>query len=238
VITHPNFTRDYRGKARIAEAFRDLVADSLSAFSSPTLLDIGCGRGICGDTSLQASLAEQAGRYIGIEPDPSIPRAPFASEHHLCLLESAPVAPESIHVAMSAFVLEHVSNPVAFWSRLHSVLLPGGVFWGLTVDRRSYFAVASRLLESTRLKDLYLNAVVGKNGDRYENYPTCYLANSPRQIRRCASDFSRLDFLSLQQVGQCNTYFPSWLRPVGRLVDRAIIAAGLPGSILFVRAVK
>jgi 2-polyprenyl-3-methyl-5-hydroxy-6-metoxy-1,4-benzoquinol methylase len=106
-------------------------------------LDIGCGHGFDGDGDLQRSLAEQANRFIGIEPDTQIQPPAYFTEVHPCTFEDAPLAPDSVHAAYSAFVLEHVEQPALFWRKLHGCLAPGGVFWGFTVDARHPFSAVS-----------------------------------------------------------------------------------------------
>jgi 2-polyprenyl-3-methyl-5-hydroxy-6-metoxy-1,4-benzoquinol methylase len=98
----------------------DLVVEEARRFGpKPTILDIGCGRGLDGDIPLQRSLANVAGRYIGIEPDPAIDLGTYFTETHRCHFEHAPLVPGSVDIAIAVMVLEHLPDPQAFWS-----------FWG------------------------------------------------------------------------------------------------------------
>ena len=217
--------------------FKDLVIDSLGADS--TVLDIGCGHGFDHNSELQSEISGHCSRFIGIEPDNEIEIPGYFHECHLSTLENAPLEPDSIDVAYSAFVLEHVADPIEFWGAVHRSLKPGGVFWGFTVDGRHPFRMASDLLETFRLKDAYLRCVQGVRGDdRYENYPTFYRCNSPGQIQKKAAIFSSLDFLTLHRPGQLDFYFPRFVRPITRAAEAVWSSTGMPGSVLLVKATK
>ncbi|HEX6612618.1 MAG TPA: class I SAM-dependent methyltransferase [Rhodanobacteraceae bacterium] len=223
--------------------FRDLIlADARAMKQRPdklTFLDIGCGGGFDGDIGLQQSLSEAADFYIGVEPDREIQLSDVFTDTHRCCFEDAPIPEESVDVAFAVMVLEHVKDPRAFWGKLHRVLRGGGCFWGLTVDARHWFVLMSALMEKLRLKDAYLDGLHGRRGEmRYENYPVCYRANTPRQIARLTTGFSAIDILNFRRVGQLDFYIPGRLRWLGHLLDSLAIAAGLPGPVMAVRVEK
>lgn len=221
--------------------FRDLVLGSIRQFPAGTtvVLDIGCGRGFHGELELQRSLAVASGRFIGVEPDNEITPPAFFTELHRCPFEQAPLAPESVQVAYSVFVLEHIRDPTAFWKKLYACLAPGGVFWSFTVDRRHWFSMVSQLTEVLRLKGLYMNRLRGRRTqDRYENYPVLYRANSPRAIGSQVKSFQHSAFASMHRVGQTDFYVPRRLRWFSHALERLCMAAGLPGSILIVKLTK
>lgn len=228
-----------RGEWR-APIFRDLILDDMRARQRPlTVLDIGCGCGFDRDIRLQKSIAADADRYIGIEPDPEILIEPIFSALHRCRFEDAPVPPASIDVAFAVMVLEHIAEPKPFLSKLANVLADNGVFWGFTMDARHYFTRLSRWADALGVKDRYLDALHGARGSqRYENYPVFYRLNAPKQFQRHAATFSRMDFISFARVGQLNHYVPRPLRFVTNFVDRLAMALGVPGSIIAVRLRK
>lgn len=230
----------YRNGEWRSPIFHDMILDDAVRFDEcGTFLDIGCGRGFDDNTKLQKSLIESCGKYIGIEPDSDIRLIPELYEVHRCTFDEAPIEPSSIHIAFAVMVLEHIPDPEAFFSKLRKILVPGGIFWGFTVDSRHYFTTLSRMAERLRFKNLYLNLVHGKQGlGRYENYPTHYLANSPERIGKQAREFSKIDFVSFSRVGQLDFYFPEWLRPLAHTIDRKMIDSGKPGLTLAVRVEK
>lgn len=238
-IWSPYIERYRRGEWRDTILRDMLFEDARRLGVRPTILDIGCGRGFDGNESLQRSIAELAGSYIGIEPDPEIALPPYFNEMHRCLFEEAPIQPGSVDLAFAVMVLEHIPAPGPFWRKLADVLREGGVFWGLTVDARHLFARLSRLADRARLKRGYLNLILGRRGiDRYEDYPVFYRTNTPAEVRRLAVDFRSLDFINFSRVGQWSPYLPGPVRPLADLWDRHAIGRGSPGTLLAIRATR
>jgi SAM-dependent methyltransferase len=227
----------YRQGRWRATIMADVIHEEMRNFAEPpTVLDIGCGMGFDNSPELQAQIAAAAGRYIGVEPDRAVSIPSCVDEVHRCTLEDAPIQAGSVDLAFAIMVLEHVTSPQEFFQKLHTVLAPKGVFWGLTVDRRHWFRLASTLLETMRVKDWYLKHVIGKQEDGlYINYPTAYRANSPHQISRYARNFASRDFVTWHKVGQLDYYLPRALRLPAALLDRVIARLGTPGAILVCR---
>ncbi len=230
----------YRKGQWRAPVFHDMILDEARRRPGRlAFLDIGCGSGFDNNVELQQSLASEAGRYVGVEPDPRISLGPHFDEVHRCAFEEAPLEPGSVDIAFANFVLEHVPTPERFWKKLYDVLAEDGVFWGFTVDGRNFFAVASQTTEFLGVKRAYFRWLHRDSSLRnFEHYPTHYRANTPRQISRYTRSFSRVEFTSLHRVGQLDYCVPRLLRPLAHVCDRIIIAGGLPGSVLLVRLQK
>jgi SAM-dependent methyltransferase len=231
-----------RGEWR-AVIFRDLVLETIgrlrTRWPSITGLDIGCGRGFDNSRELQDSIAAALDRSLGVEPDLEVPPPSCFDVVSQTPFETSPIDTATVHVAYSAFVLEHVRDPGAFFAKLRDVLVPGGVFWGFTTDLRHWFPAASTVLQKSGLKDRYLAWATHDGGpDRYRTYPTWYRANSPRRIGRLACGFAEVDTVSMGRIGQLDFYVPERLRPVAHLLDRVQIGLGLPGSLLVVRLTR
>ena len=157
--------RQYEGGAYRARLVHDLILHDAAALGDRCVfLDIGCGKGFDSDIPLQESLARSAGSYIGVEPDTAVTPAGHVTDLRRGFFEQADIAPASVHVAFAIMVLEHLEHPQPFWDKLYDVLVPGGVFWGLTVDARHWFSSASIWSERLRVKDWYLNRLMGDRG--------------------------------------------------------------------------
>jgi SAM-dependent methyltransferase len=233
------YARRYRDGEWRAKIFRDMILADARNFSSPRFLDIGCGRGFDSDERLQRELAGASAAYVGVEPDPDIAMLDVFSQVHRTTLENAQLAPESIDVAFSVMVLEHLDDPAAFWASLHRCLRKGGIAWNFTVDARHWFARNSALIARLGLKDRYLTLLKGRRGaDRYENYPVRYLCNTPDDVRKHAAEFEQVDVYSLSRVGQVDYYLPRVTQPFAHWLDRRDVRSGAPGMVLVVRAVK
>ena len=234
-------TARYRAGERRGVIFRDLVVDSLRGFDRDevTALDIGCGHGFDDDVELQRSIANRGHQFVGIEPDTDIPPPAYFTEMHRTSLEESGVAPESVHVAYATFVLEHLHDPEAFLRKIHECLVPGGVFWAFTVDARHPFTFVSKLMERLGLKGFYLNTLRGRRGvERYENYPTVYRINSPRQVRRFSARFASADCVSLLRPGQMDYYLPRFARWPAHALERVAGFLHMPGAILVIHMSK
>jgi SAM-dependent methyltransferase len=236
----PRTIERYRSGEWRDRIFRDMIfADVRPHGQNKTFLDIGCGSGFDGDIPLQSSIAQVAGAFVGIEPDTAVIPGAYFHDVHRCVFEDAPLAAESIDVAYAIMVLEHLPEPQRFWDKVWRVLRKGGVFWGLTVDHRHWFCKFSCWFEKLRLKQLYLNWLLGKRGDeRYENYPVFYRSNSPEQIETFTSKFARRDYVNFARVGQCNGYFPRPVRPLVSAWDARAIQNHQPGTLLAIRVEK
>jgi len=220
--------------------FFDMIVDSISpATTNLAILDIGCGQGFDGSIQLQQEMGHLASAFIGIEPDLAMSPGPWFQTLHRSTFEETSLKPSSVDVAYAIMVLEHLERPQMFWNKLHQVLKPGGVFWALTVDKRHWFCACSKWFERLRLKELYLNVLLGKRGEeRYENYPVYYRSNSPSEINWVAGDFKQVNYWNLSREGQCAAYFPRPFTPFVRWYDRRSIRNNYPGSLLAIRAQK
>jgi len=197
--------------------------DTRTEAGRPTVLDIGCGLGFDCEVRYQQALATQAGRFIGIEPDRSIDPPKFFSEVYQTTLEEAPIAPGSVDVAYAVMVLEHVADPAAFWSRLHELLAPGGVFIAFSVNGAHWFAPIARFMTIVKLKTKYLDLVQGRRGtERYEDYPVYYRTNTVRQIRWHARQFRAIRTDLFGATGTVASYAPTRLQPLVRAVDSVL----------------
>lgn len=237
------FLQRYENGEWRAPIFRDMIVVDAKRLaqqnSNITLLDIGCGSGFDGDSTLQKSLTQAAWRYIGVEPDKEIELGNMFTQTHRCRFEDAEIERDTVDIAFAVMVLEHFENPEMFWHKLYSILKTGGVFWGFTIDARHWFAYASILAEKIQIKDWYLNKLYGVRGsERYENYPVYYRSNKPRQIQVLTHQYASSCILNFKRVGQMECYFPSKARWISRLIDRVAISLGSPGGIMAIRVEK
>jgi SAM-dependent methyltransferase len=233
----------YRNGEWRAPIFRDMIVADAEALRAEqrelTFLDIGCGGGFDSDQKLQNSLVQMADHYLGIEPDPDIKLGEKFHRVFRTRFEDAAIEENSIDIAFSFMVLEHVEFPEFFYDKLYRVLKKNGVFWGFTVDTRHWFVLASALAQKLHIKDWYLNQLHGKRGEkRYENYPVFYRSNNPKRIERYTQAFSSRTILNFYRVGQLDYYFPVKLRWIGRTLDRLAIRMGCAGSLMAIRLTK
>lgn len=146
-----------------------------------TVLDIGCGKGLAGPFPWaeypQVNL-------IGLDPDPTAQRNPALKQFILLPEDNSwPLSDDSVDLAVSRSVLEHVGDPDLFMDSLHRVLRPGGVAVMMAANSRHPVLLASKLLPY-RLKSRLLKWSSGR--DESDTFPTWYRMNTPEQLRRLA----------------------------------------------------
>jgi SAM-dependent methyltransferase len=188
--------------------FVSLLAKELARRAAPRCaVDIGCGDGLSDHPQAQ----EESLRHIramvdelwGIEPDPAIqPRHGLFENFQHATIETAELPPDHFDLAYSYFVMEHVSDPIAFLNAVFRCLKPGGVYLFLTPNGRHYFARIAKLMHQVKLEEWLLRKVVGSHVENY-HYPVQYRCNFPNQIRRlaAAAGFAEPDFAFTETAG-------------------------------------
>jgi SAM-dependent methyltransferase len=128
-----------------------LVTAQALAADCDVIAEVGCGRGVLVNTE-QGQQAWQDLRgdgrlVIGIDIDPIGAENPVIDEFRL--IEDGdkwPLDDDSVDLAVSDFVLEHITDPPSFMAELTRTLRPGGVLIARTVSRHSLLSMAARLV--------------------------------------------------------------------------------------------
>jgi len=166
-------------------AFFNRVNSLLDA--SFVVLDVGCGRGAYGTSSVPFSkklrvLKGKVSRVIGVDVDESAQDNPFLDEFHLIQNNIPwPVENESVDLIVCDFVLEHIADPDLFFLEIYRVLKPGGYLCIRTSNRWSYFALFSALIPVKYHSKVL--SVVQEGRMAKDVFPTLYKCNSVWKIR-------------------------------------------------------
>ena len=128
-----------------------LVSALAVAARSRVVAEVGCGRGALVDQGQPGGAWQDlrgAGRtVIGIDIEATGEQNPVIDEFRLIGADGRwPLADGSVDLAVSDFVLEHVTDPKGFVRELSRVLRPGGIFIARTISRRSLLAAAARVV--------------------------------------------------------------------------------------------
>ena len=144
------------------------------------VLDAGCGNG---NYVIQES-PDKEWRTIGIDVDETTTRNNrwldrIVHGH----LEHLPFEDASFDLALSLWVLEHVSEPEAIFCEIFRVLKPGGHFAFVTPNKRSLLIGLRRLMP-----DRLAGTLVRRLYDREEQdaFPVRYRANTVHDLRTLA----------------------------------------------------
>jgi SAM-dependent methyltransferase len=166
--------------------FMELVVDVAHTYPRPRrVLDIGCGHGVGTDEALFNPIRSAADEFWGVEPDTSITPPPgvFTNFQH-ALFEDAAIPDNSIDIAYSCMVMEHVQDPGRFMARVHRVLKPGGTYIFLTVNGDHYFARIANAMRKLKVDEAVLRIARPSEVVEGYHYPTAYKFNKPRQIEK------------------------------------------------------
>jgi SAM-dependent methyltransferase len=215
----------------------DVLARWVSEIGSPTdsLLDIGSGDG---DDQYLGLIRPFVGRVVGVDPDPGSSRHGGLDERHETDIESyASGANESrplFDIALAVYVVEHVAEPVAFFSAARRCLRPGGSLLVVTPNLWHYFGLAAKLSMALGVDDKLLGALrtrrAGHEHHHVAHFPVAYRANSVRALRRVGDEagFSSLQIRHLENPAVFETYFPGRSAAFPRWYSRTLHRVGRP----------
>lgn len=204
-----------------------------------TVVDIGCGRGraVEDPVSFRRDLQIVRGKcasVIGIDPDPGARDNPIVDEFRQLKGERWPVEDDQADLCICDNVLEHVSDPEAFFGQCRRILRPGGHLCIRTPNRTSYFGLASSLLPNRFHAKVVSRLQQGRQGQ--DVFPVYYRCNTARAIRRM---FRRHRFDGCAYGYEAE---PSYAGPSGLLYALAALHRRLApkafGLALFAFAVK
>ena len=183
--THPNQILEAEVEARVRP-------DS-------AVLDIGCGR----TAPNLRKLIGKAKTLYGIDV------IDFTTEHpEMALFKNdvgamTDIPDESIDIAYSRAVMEHIDNPDEAFAELARVLKPGGVYIFVTPSVYDYGSIIARIVPN-RFHGKIVNAVEGRAEE--DVFPTVYACNSLGLLRKQVAR-AGLRIETGRYIGQYPSYF-------------------------------
>ena len=181
-----------------------------------TVLDIGCGR----SAPNLRKLIGRADKLYGIDVIDFTVNDPNMALLRNDIGAMTDIPSNSIDIAYSRAVMEHIDNPDEAFAELTRVLRPGGVYIFVTPSVYDYGSIIARLVPN-RFHAKIVNKVEGRAEE--DVFPTVYACNSlgllARQVERAG-----LRIQTGRYIGQYPNYFLFnrvlfWL---GSLYQRAI----------------
>lgn len=165
-----------------------------------TVLEIGCGR----NAPCLRRLRGRAARLYGID----LVEFSVKFDDLILLNESVTdmrsIAENTIDLAFSRSVMEHVENPPGAYREIFRILKPGGKYIFLTPNRYDYASIAASLVPN-RFHSKIVRHTEGRK--EIDTFPTFYRSNSFSRIRKLSDD-SGFEVLELARLGQ----YPSYLQ--------------------------
>ncbi|MGD9507056.1 MAG: class I SAM-dependent methyltransferase [Geminicoccaceae bacterium] len=163
------------------------------------VLDIGCGR----TAPVLRTLIGKAGRLQGIDCVDFALEQPGLELIRNSFEQMGDIDDNSVDLAYSRSVMEHVQDVDRAFSELYRVLKPGGVYLFLTPNAWDYATILSRAVPN-RFHGPIVRLVEGRDLD--DVFPTYYRANSISAIRALAQR-QGLQVEHMEYLGQYPAYF-------------------------------
>jgi len=164
-----------------------------------TLLDAGCG-----DTLfLLKRYGPRVAFAVGVDVVTSSEKLAGRAVVTLGDLARLPFKDASFDLIVSRSVVEHLENPVRVFKDLARTLKPGGKLVFTTPNKYDYSSLLAWVIPYS-WKDFYMRRVFGEEG--YDHFPVFYRANSPRALRRVATEAG----LCIERL-QALRHFPYYL---------------------------
>ena len=162
-----------------------MVSAQAVAARSRLVAEVGCGRGALVDLEAPGGawqdLRGEGRTVVGIDIDAVGSDNPIIDEFRLIGGDGVwPLDDASVDLAVSDFVLEHVTDPVAFVSELARVVRPGGVFLARTINRNSPLAVAARVVPNHSHARVLEHLQPGR--EERDVFHTAYRMNTRRDL--------------------------------------------------------
>ena len=164
-----------------------MVSAQAVAARARVVVEVGCGRGVLVDTDQPGGawqdLRGEGRTVIGIDIDAVGEDNPVIDEFRLIGADGRwPLDDGSVDLAVSDFVLEHVTDPERFASELSRVLRPGGVFIARTISRSSVLAAAARVVPNDHHAKALERLQPGR--EARDVFRTAYKMNTRRDLTR------------------------------------------------------
>lgn len=154
---------------------------------SSVVADVGCGcidlnknQDACVVRTELRQLKGHCQKVIGIDVDEAASKNTLIDEFRLIRGKSWPIESTSVDLCMADFVLEHIEDPISFFSEVARIVKPGGYVCFRTPNRFSYFGILASLIPNR-----YHRRVVERvQSARQGVYPTYYRCNTKGKLRR------------------------------------------------------
>ncbi|MFQ5664904.1 MAG: methyltransferase domain-containing protein [Candidatus Binatia bacterium] len=220
--------RYYPGYRPPKQAYQEVLDQQVQ--SDTSWLDIGCGRRVCADKTLNRLLPRRARLTVGCDRDPYISGHSSVRNLVLCDAAALPFRNGVFSLVSASMVLEHLEDPEAVFREVARVSQPGGRFVVFTPNRYNY-AMLVAAVTPHRFHVLWRKFTHYLARGQWRDFgadlfPTWYRANSASCLRsllsRTAFKEERVQYLSLAH----SFGFVRPLYVLSLLLERAIHRCG------------
>ena len=178
--------------AHVNSAFLDWLSEYCT--SDSYVLDIGAGKD---RNQIDASIQPRVLRLVGVDPSDNIRfNTSVHEKYHTSLENFVKGTHEKFDILFCIMVLEHITNPDAFFSACRQLLKPGGTFFAVTPNMWHYFGLATKITSTLKINEWLLDRLIGKQAKEAYHFPTFYKVNSLRAIQNilARTEFHDVEF--------------------------------------------
>lgn len=155
------------------EVYRDVIDGYVR--EDARVLDIGCGHG-----DVLRDIYARTPYTYGVDPDADALKLNTIICHtRVGTADSLPFEDNFFDLAVSAFVLEHLADPISSFREIHRVLKPGGKVVFLTPNTWNYNVWIIRAIPN-RFHDFLTRRLYRRQ--EHDTFPVRYRVNSARRV--------------------------------------------------------
>lgn len=159
--------------------FRNIIDDFSN--ENTKILDIGCGHG-----DFLKKIHDKTQESYGIDPDEdALNKNNFIKHKKVADACSLPFENNFFDLIVSAWVLEHISDPLSAFKEINRVLKPGGKVVFLTPNALNYNVWLIRIIPE-RFHDYFTKKLYNRKEN--DTYPKKYKVNTPNKIEKILSE--------------------------------------------------
>jgi SAM-dependent methyltransferase len=218
----------------VKSAFLDWITEYCT--SDSFVLDIGAGKD---KSQIDASIQPHVLHLTGIDSSEDIlVNSSVHERYHTSLEKFAKGTQEKFDILFCTMVMEHITNPDAFFTVCRQLLKPGGMFFAVTPNTWHYFGLATKITSTVKINGWLLDRLIGKQAKEAYHFPTFYKVNSLRAIRNILTrtGFDVVEFRCFDNWIEYRYVLPKQLHWFPKLYSRLVYRFNLPhlmGRIMF-----
>lgn len=193
--------------------YRDIIEQATNA--DTRILDVGCGHG-----DFLKPVYDKTSHTYGLDPDKeALGKNKLIKNKVVGTVEEIPFESNFFDLVVSAWVLEHLTDPQRAFEEIFRVLKPGGKVIFLTPNVWNYNVWIIRLIPD-QFHDFFTRKLYGRQ--EHDTYPKQYNFNSAQKI---AKTLQPIGFKKSQLILNGDPSYISFNRPLfalGRLLEKIL----------------
>lgn len=167
--------------------------------NTDNVLDLGAGRGSwyltdkCSYRKELRNIKDKVKYLVGADIDEAVLKNSTTHENIIIKLEKIPLDNNSMNLIMADWVLEHVQDPIKFYSEINRVLMPGGVFCARTPHKYKYISLLTSLFKN-KYHSKVLKLIQPERAE-LDIFPTAFKLNTQRIIKKTFYNYENFSYL-------------------------------------------